>query len=493
MKKEDKIKVTVHKGHLVTLGERMYVEAVELIRELVNNAYDADATEVFVTIAPEIVVVEDNGSGMNRKDLEQYFTIGSEEKRVRSVSPKFGRKRIGQFGIGKFAALAAADKFDVETKKGGWVYVVSFDQGDWVSRDDWALEVHKEPSTPLHHDGTKVTLTKLKKSFSLSLVERYLRQALPLRAKKFNVFLNGKKLAPKFIPGRIISISVKTLYGTIEGEFIIASDSKDICEQGIECRVKQVFVKRELFGLEKFHDKGAMRITGFINADFLPLISGRSDFIRDSEEFKLFEKIMRAEAEEIAKTLKHDLNQKQIQRISQNLKEALSNIRKALSRNPEFLPSGRAIAKRKKRAGSVGTVAESISVKDAKEAEKQPEPTPKETKDGGSSAEGSERQEQKMRPPKPAVLKRIRVAKLGISVGVTSLGETGPEVFSDGNMIYINQDHPIYQKFFGKHELFELNLLRLLTQEIVLMKRLRIPAAEAYTLQSKLLSDAIGK
>jgi len=39
------LKVTVDKSHIVTIGEKLYGESVELIRELVNNAYDADATE----------------------------------------------------------------------------------------------------------------------------------------------------------------------------------------------------------------------------------------------------------------------------------------------------------------------------------------------------------------------------------------------------------------------------------------------------------------
>lgn len=493
MKNEDKIKVQVHKVHLVTLGERMYVEAVELIRELVNNAYDADATEVFVTLTPESVVVEDNGSGMNRKGLEQYFTIGSEEKKINSLSPRFGRKRIGQFGIGKFAALAAADRFDIETRKGEWIYIVSFDQEEWALSEDWELAIRKEPVTPLHHEGTKVTLTKLKKTFAHAVVDRYLRQALPLRAKKFSVFLNGKRLAPKFIPGRVISLNIKTFYGAVDGEFTIASNIKDVGESGIECRVKQVLVRCELFGLDKFHEKGARRITGFINADFLPLTSGRTDFVRDSEEFKLFDKIMRAELERIAKTLKKDLNKKQIARISQDLKEALSNIRKALALNPDFLPSGRAIVRRGKRFPQAGTVAESVSVRDGTQERKSDDEAREKIADAKPEVEIKEKTDRNISPPKPAVMKRIRIAKLGISVGVTSLGEAGPEVISDGNMIYINQDHPIYQKFFGKHELFELNLLRLLTQEIVLMKRSRLPASEAYILQAKLLTDAIIK
>ena len=46
----EKIRVTVDKSHLVTIGERLYAESVELLRELVNNAYDADATEVRISI-----------------------------------------------------------------------------------------------------------------------------------------------------------------------------------------------------------------------------------------------------------------------------------------------------------------------------------------------------------------------------------------------------------------------------------------------------------
>ncbi len=89
------------------------------------------------------------------------------------------------------------------------------------------------------------------------------------------------------------------------------------------------------------------------------------------------------------------------------------------------------------------------------------------------------------------VLKRIRLKKLGISCGIVSLGEAGPEVLSQGNAVYINQDHPIYQKLYKRRELLSLHLLRLLTQEIVLMKKLRITAREAFELQSKLLKDAL--
>lgn len=72
--------VTVDKSHLITIGERLYTESIELIRELVNNAYDADATEVRVTVRDDLIRVEDNGAGMDFDGLGQYFNIGSPEK-----------------------------------------------------------------------------------------------------------------------------------------------------------------------------------------------------------------------------------------------------------------------------------------------------------------------------------------------------------------------------------------------------------------------------
>ena len=110
--------VTVDKSHLITIGERLYSESIELIRELVNNAYDADATEVDVKMTDELIEVRDNGTGMDRAGLRQYFNIGSPEKTVKSKSPIFHRDLIGQFGIGKFASLSACECFEVYTQKG---------------------------------------------------------------------------------------------------------------------------------------------------------------------------------------------------------------------------------------------------------------------------------------------------------------------------------------------------------------------------------------
>jgi len=47
------IPVTIDKSNIITIGERLYTESIEFVREIVDNAYDADATLV------EILVTED--------------------------------------------------------------------------------------------------------------------------------------------------------------------------------------------------------------------------------------------------------------------------------------------------------------------------------------------------------------------------------------------------------------------------------------------------
>ena len=55
----ERLLVTVDKSHLITIGEKLYSESIELIRELINNSYDADATLVEVTITPQKIEIKD--------------------------------------------------------------------------------------------------------------------------------------------------------------------------------------------------------------------------------------------------------------------------------------------------------------------------------------------------------------------------------------------------------------------------------------------------
>src|SRR4030066_1767982 len=176
--------VSVDKNHLITIGERLYSESIELIRELVNNAYDADATEVWIKMTDELIEVKDNGTGMDREGLREYFNIGSPEKVLKAKSPQFHRDRIGQFGIGKFASLSACECFEVYTQKGDFAAKVTFDKLEWGKEgEQWNLPLQILPPDKERGDGTTVTLLRLKREFEPEEVIRKIVEGPPLKPK----------------------------------------------------------------------------------------------------------------------------------------------------------------------------------------------------------------------------------------------------------------------------------------------------------------------
>ena len=255
--------VTVDKSHLITIGERLYSESIELIRELVNNAYDADATEVEVRMSDEFIEVRDNGTGMDRDGLKQYFNIGSPQKVAKTKSSLFHRDLIGQFGIGKFASLAACERFEVYTQKGDFAARVTFDKEDWEKEGNlWNLPLQVLPPDKEKGDGTTVTLLRLTREFEPEEVVRKIVEGTPLKVSNFVVRLNGMRITPRSLSGHRIPFLEGTDFGPVHGEIIILPSSvASPAELGIEVKVKQVTVRRELFGLEHW-GKVAARIRG---------------------------------------------------------------------------------------------------------------------------------------------------------------------------------------------------------------------------------------
>ncbi|TMA10134.1 MAG: ATP-binding protein [Deltaproteobacteria bacterium] len=473
--------VTVDKSHLVTIGERLYSESIELIRELVNNAYDADATVVQVTVAPESVTVEDNGVGMDMQGLEQYFVIGSQEKLMRPKSPTFKRDRIGQFGIGKFATLSACNRFIVATQKGDFAARVVFDKEEWSGiGSEWKLPLEILAPNSERGNGTTVTLLGLTKRFDPPDVERKLIEGVPLKAPSFAVTLNGVPIRPQSLSGHSIPFLEGTGFGPVSGEIVILPASAASIEAlGIEIKVKQVTIKRDLFGAETW-GKAAARIRGEVHADFLPITSDRTGFVMDSPEYVAFQQTMQRVMTEVRSVLNRLTGQRERRAASRALGEAMERVTRALVRNPDFSPFG---ALPMGESGGIGGAAATRSASGEVQQESPIEPKKAQTRRQRKKAPRVKR----LTPD--AVVRRLRLGQAGISCCLDHFGEEESECFSEGTIVYVNRDHPLYKREAKKADTHTMHIARLLTQEIALMKDPRNPR-QAFERQSKLLRDA---
>jgi hypothetical protein len=104
-------------GHL---SQGLYRTPAGAIKELISNAYDADATLVRVhTGFPrfETFSCEDNGTGMSRVEFERLMNrgIGSSYKRVatEAASPTHHRPLVGRLGLGILALAQICTRFDI--------------------------------------------------------------------------------------------------------------------------------------------------------------------------------------------------------------------------------------------------------------------------------------------------------------------------------------------------------------------------------------------
>jgi len=127
--------------------------------------------------------------------------------------------------------------------------------------------------------------------------------------------------------------------------------------------------------------------------------------------------------------------------------------------------------------------------------DKEEEPSVEEiAPDDGSEKEDLEGQGKKKEPtvrrltPR-AVIQRISLGQVGITCCLDHFGADEPECFTENNVVYINQDHPLYRREMRKRDTHVMHIPRLLTQEISIIGQPENPRG-AYDLQSRLLKDA---
>jgi len=171
---------------LARITDGIYRQPSSALRELIANAYDADATEVVVqTDAPRFgsIRVSDNGLGMSVENLAAVVhQIGGSMKRTAdgkasgitnatdvSLSPS-GRKLIGKIGSGLFSVAQLTRHFQIVTKRKGddrrlvadivlYTYADQIDNTGGNESHDFTsgtVRIWSLPAPDLHSHGTEI-------------------------------------------------------------------------------------------------------------------------------------------------------------------------------------------------------------------------------------------------------------------------------------------------------------------------------------------------
>jgi hypothetical protein len=204
------------------LGLQMYSGAVPAISELISNAYDAMAKNVWITLPtgrpiqqPDEIIVKDDGHGMSFEECNShYLSVGrnrrsGESEWTKAYNGLKPRKVQGRKGIGKLAGFGIAERIDIHTVKDKQIAHFALDFIGLTKSPNFADERGYVPET-LSGDGTRtggkpgttVGLTQLKISRAIDEEEfkRGLARRLLILDKNFTVHLNGKAIPRQEIP-----------------------------------------------------------------------------------------------------------------------------------------------------------------------------------------------------------------------------------------------------------------------------------------------------
>ena len=293
------------------LGET-YRSTEHAVKELVDNAWDADAPTISITLPDPMtanpIVIEDNGSGMTEQELRNEYLVVANDRRSRKGDRTKQLKRLvkGRKGIGKFAGLMVANVMEIETTARGKTTRVVIAKEDLLnaSRDleriDLPLTV-----TPAAEgvSGTKVTLSSLSDRFEFPLPER-LKTLLMTeygREEDVRISVNGGSLGLDDLPGeRFQKDETIAEAGTVKLNFKVSDGTKSLKQAGIALRVGGKIVgKPSFFGLEddpEIPPKLLKKLYGEVEADGLSdsVTADWGDIVENSKAFHALKPVVQA-------------------------------------------------------------------------------------------------------------------------------------------------------------------------------------------------------
>lgn len=132
---QKELQVTFDINTIDHLGVKLYSTIPPMIAELVSNAWDADANNVYINFKNEgekTITVSDDGIGMTFSELNDYFLKIGRNRRVEMHKDETdgGRKVLGKKGLGKLSMFGICKKITISTVKSGIknTFVMDYEQ-----------------------------------------------------------------------------------------------------------------------------------------------------------------------------------------------------------------------------------------------------------------------------------------------------------------------------------------------------------------------------
>lgn len=322
------------------LGET-YKSTEDAIKELIDNAYDADADNIWVTLPdpltpePTILIVDD-GTGMKEQELRtEYLKIAS-SRFSRKGEKTFAKKRIvkGRKGIGKFSGLMAAEIMEIKTQSGGKETTLTIIKEE-LAREKYDLEKVKLPITVIDCEkekhGTTVTLKGLNQNFNFPNDDK-LKQILIWdygRISDLTIYVNNQPIGVQDFQGKTVEKTIELENGK-KAKLVYTIAEKPIKQPGLIYRVGNKIVGRPENFLKEdeiIPDKLKKRIVGEIICDELEdyVTSDWSGIIENSRLNESIKENVKQELttslNEVFKTDMHLARQRYKQKINKELEK----------------------------------------------------------------------------------------------------------------------------------------------------------------------------
>ena len=258
--KKEELTMTFDPHTIEHLGIKMYSVLPNAMAELIANAYDAEASNVYINLydndSGKKIVVSDDGVGMDFDEINDNFLKIGKKRRDSDDGYSINHKRkvSGRKGLGKLAFFGIGDTIEIKTRKNGkevsfimcWKDILNCSDAEYKPK--FRINDCDDKRT-----GTEIILSDLKRKsdFDKKALTESLSKLFNFFDQNFNVFITLNDDEPLKIDGKL---KYKDL--AIQTEWAIP-DNANVCSEYFS----KMNIKGKILATEKPLKPGLRGIT----------------------------------------------------------------------------------------------------------------------------------------------------------------------------------------------------------------------------------------